>query len=112
MIASICAKSPVLMQFPGSSEGFVVGASLRCARASTPPSQNRARRGPRTGGRAEGAVSFLTRHLFLIPASRDEETWPGYSQPSRYRGTGTKLFAPLKRRAITNTVHLRHEKNL
>lgn len=87
-------KKPVLMQFPGCSQVFFKGASLRCARISTPTSQNRARWGPRAFGRAEGIFSLLTRHLFLGATFHPSTQKPRAGGPAlRAFGNVTGLFS-------------------
>ena len=84
---------------------FLLSLRWRCAPVSTPPGGNRAGRGPRAYGSAEGNCSGLTRHLALsasnpypnTPKSGVLETprprlghVPGYYQP---RLTALRLSA-------------------
>src|ERR1051325_3881642 len=68
-VSFIIGAADSLMGKAGASRDLFDRAPLRYARISTPSSQNRARRGPRVFGRAEGVLPILTQHLPLQRAS-------------------------------------------
>jgi hypothetical protein len=68
-------EGPLFHRCSADAEHCEFCALRRYAWISTPSSQSRARRGPRACGARKISFSFLTRHLFLIPARRDSETY-------------------------------------